>query len=290
MDKGAWQATVIGLQRVGHYWSNLAHKHMKCKIYTTFGLCGSDSKESACSAGDLGSIPGLGWSPGGGHDNPLQYSYLQNSHGRRSLVGYSPWGLKVSDMTEWLSTHRHTTFTYFHKVYDLNNKKKKEDWERNAFLKKHILNWGVKHVAWMTHRIIRTQSTDFMLTIMGVRAVLLLTFVPEFHWILFGLTTNITSSISSQVVWHLQKVDRDNLSSRVTSIFQHAKCTWFHQNAAPSLALAIFHLTLLKLTVILSESRERGWNQGKDVIICIRSLSALMILQTGLSQKKFLFN
>ena len=39
---------------------------------------GSDSKESACSAGDLGLIPGLGRSPGGGHGNPLQYSYLGN--------------------------------------------------------------------------------------------------------------------------------------------------------------------------------------------------------------------
>ena len=39
---------------------------------------GSGSKESACSAGDLSSIPGLGRSPGGGHDNPLQYSFLEN--------------------------------------------------------------------------------------------------------------------------------------------------------------------------------------------------------------------
>ena len=38
----------------------------------------SDSKESACSAGELGSIPGLGRSPGGGHGNPLQYSCLEN--------------------------------------------------------------------------------------------------------------------------------------------------------------------------------------------------------------------
>ena len=38
--------------------------------------CGSTGKESACNAGDLGSIPGLGRSPGGGHDNPLQYSCL----------------------------------------------------------------------------------------------------------------------------------------------------------------------------------------------------------------------
>ena len=39
---------------------------------------GSDGKESACSAGDLNSIPGLGRSPGEGHGNPLQYSGLEN--------------------------------------------------------------------------------------------------------------------------------------------------------------------------------------------------------------------
>ena len=48
---------------------------------------GSDSKESACSVGDLGSIPGLGRSPGGGYGNPLQYSCLENSHGQRSRAG-----------------------------------------------------------------------------------------------------------------------------------------------------------------------------------------------------------
>ena len=40
---------------------------------------GSDSKESACSAGGSGLIPGLGRSPGGGHGNQLQYSCLENS-------------------------------------------------------------------------------------------------------------------------------------------------------------------------------------------------------------------
>ena len=39
----------------------------------------SDSKASACNVGDLGSIPGLGRSPGEGNDNPLQYSCLENS-------------------------------------------------------------------------------------------------------------------------------------------------------------------------------------------------------------------
>ena len=61
---------------------------------------GSDGKESACSAGDLGLIPGLGRLPGGTHGNPLQYFSLENLHGQRSLVGYSPWGRKESDMTE----------------------------------------------------------------------------------------------------------------------------------------------------------------------------------------------
>ena len=39
---------------------------------------GSDGKESACNERDLGSIPGLGRSPRGGHGNPLQYSCLEN--------------------------------------------------------------------------------------------------------------------------------------------------------------------------------------------------------------------
>ena len=53
---------------------------------------GSDSTESSHNAGDLGLIPGLGRSPGGGHGNPLQYSCLESPHRQRSLVGYSPWG------------------------------------------------------------------------------------------------------------------------------------------------------------------------------------------------------
>ena len=54
--------------------------------------------------GDLGSIPGLGRSPGGRHGNPLQHSCLGNPYGQKSLEGHSPWGLKKSNMTERLST------------------------------------------------------------------------------------------------------------------------------------------------------------------------------------------
>ena len=63
---------------------------------------GSDGKASVYNAGDLGSIPESGRSPGEGNGNPLQYSPVLpgESHGRRSLVGYSPWGRKESDTTE----------------------------------------------------------------------------------------------------------------------------------------------------------------------------------------------
>ena len=45
-------------------------------------LGGSDGKESACNVGDLGSIPGLGRFPGGGHGNPLQYSCQEDPKDR----------------------------------------------------------------------------------------------------------------------------------------------------------------------------------------------------------------
>ena len=64
---------------------------------------GSNSKESACSAREQDSIPGLGRSPGEGNGYPFQYSCLENLHGHRSLVGCSPWGCKESDMTELLT-------------------------------------------------------------------------------------------------------------------------------------------------------------------------------------------
>ena len=60
---------------------------------------GSDGKESASNAGDLGPICELGRPPRGGHGNTLQHSCLENPHGQRSLAGCSPWGCKELDMT-----------------------------------------------------------------------------------------------------------------------------------------------------------------------------------------------
>ena len=79
---------------------------------------GSEVKASASNAGDPGSIPGSGRSPGEGNGNPFPVVPISNgthspvllsgeSHGRRSLVGYSRWGRKESDTTERLR------FTFF---------------------------------------------------------------------------------------------------------------------------------------------------------------------------------
>ena len=71
---------------------------------------GSDGKEFTCDAGGVGSVPGLGSSPGGGHGNPLQHSCLENPHGQRSLVGYSPRGREELDTTERISTAQQRPF------------------------------------------------------------------------------------------------------------------------------------------------------------------------------------
>ena len=64
---------------------------------------GSAGKESACNAGDTGdtgSILSLESSPGGGKWQPTPVFLPENSHGQRSLAGYSQWGHTELNMTE----------------------------------------------------------------------------------------------------------------------------------------------------------------------------------------------
>ena len=64
-------------------------------------LGGSDGKESACNAGDSGSIPWRRkW-----QSTPVFLPWKSHGHGRRSLAGCSPWSCKELDMTEWLHFH-----------------------------------------------------------------------------------------------------------------------------------------------------------------------------------------
>ena len=97
-------------ETLGNEMSIEDFKKLHTFLYDTFlgmyagFLGGLDGKKSACSMGDLGSIPGLGRCPRGGHGNPLQHSCLENPHGQRSLAGYSPWGCQELDTTDQLST------------------------------------------------------------------------------------------------------------------------------------------------------------------------------------------
>ena len=78
--------------------------HTCVHIFANIGFSGgSGSRESACNAGDLDSIPGLGRSPGGGHGNPLQYSCLENSMARgawwAAVHGVAKSWTRLSDFT-----------------------------------------------------------------------------------------------------------------------------------------------------------------------------------------------
>ena len=77
---------------------------MLLKRASQVALVVKDLPANAGDIRDVGLIPELGRSLEGGHGNPLQYSCLENPHGKRSLVGYSPWGRKELEMTERLST------------------------------------------------------------------------------------------------------------------------------------------------------------------------------------------
>ena len=70
------------------------------KISSGVSTGGSVVKNLSAHTGDMGWIPGSGGSPGEGNGNLLQYFCLENPHGQRSLVGYSPQGHTESDMTE----------------------------------------------------------------------------------------------------------------------------------------------------------------------------------------------
>ena len=74
---------------------------------------GSDGKASACSAGDLGSIPGLGRSPGGGHGNPLQYSCLEN------LMDRGAWWATVHRITQRQTWLKQLSMHYGTELYSL---------------------------------------------------------------------------------------------------------------------------------------------------------------------------
>ena len=102
-----WHPTPVLLPGKSHGWRGLVGCSPWGRDESDTTEHGSDGKESTCNEEDLDSIPESGRFPEGGHGNPLQYVCLENPHGQRILVGYSPWGHKESDITEQLSTAQH---------------------------------------------------------------------------------------------------------------------------------------------------------------------------------------
>ena len=80
---------------MSHCRKNSVRNKERGKKWFPWWLC---SKESTCNAGDLGSIPGLGRSPGGGHGDSLQYSCLNNPTDRGT------WWVTVHGVTKELDT------------------------------------------------------------------------------------------------------------------------------------------------------------------------------------------
>ena len=78
MDRGAWRATVHGVIRVGHILATKSPPPVSTPVFSGFP-CGSAGKEFTYNAGDLGSICGLGRSPGEGERLPTPVSGLENS-------------------------------------------------------------------------------------------------------------------------------------------------------------------------------------------------------------------
>ena len=124
---GAWKSWFRGLSVLYHMLSihPSANGHWGCfhvlvfvnsaaVLYVSFWiivLCGASPvaqmvQTSTCNVGDPSLIPGLRRSPGWGHGSPFQYSCLENPHGEKSLVGYSPWGHRVGH--GWATKQTHT--------------------------------------------------------------------------------------------------------------------------------------------------------------------------------------
>jgi len=77
----------------------ILHLSNPLRFFMGFPQC-SVGKESVCSAGDQGSIPGSGNIPWRKKCNPLQYPSLENPMNREDLMGCSPWGHKELGTTE----------------------------------------------------------------------------------------------------------------------------------------------------------------------------------------------
>ena len=101
------ESSIGGRKQMAHLGSDTTMYLKEIKPFLGFPG-GSEVKGPACTAGDLGSIPGLERFPWRREWQPTPVLLPGESHGQRSLVGYSPRGRKESDTTERLHFHFQT--------------------------------------------------------------------------------------------------------------------------------------------------------------------------------------
>ena len=91
--------------------------------------------------GDLGSIPGLGGSPGGRHGNPHQCSCLESPHGQRSLAGYSPWDHRVGHDLVTKHSTAHNNAVSLKEAGKLLQEVQREKYALSLFILLSLNNW-----------------------------------------------------------------------------------------------------------------------------------------------------
>ena len=135
------------------------------------GYWASEGKVSACNVGDPGLIPGLGRSPGEGNGDPLWYFCLENPMDGEAcrlqyIVGYSLWGLKESDLTEWLHFHFLSLgyYTYRMKVLHFHSRSiLLKDLGRQHFHTKTAMYFGINSYDVLKQKILRQEAFYFLL-------------------------------------------------------------------------------------------------------------------------------
>ena len=130
--------------------------------------CGSADKESSCSVGDVGSIPGLGRSPGKGKGNPLQYSRLDNSmdcidHGvkksRTRLSDFHTHPQSSSKLRLFFHIENMSSFLFMLIIFILDYLECKSRKSRNTWRNRQIWPWNTEWSRAKTYRVLPRKCT-----------------------------------------------------------------------------------------------------------------------------------
>ena len=171
-------------------------------------LSSSVSRESACSVGDLGSIPGSGRSPGEGNGKPLQYPCLEKSHGLRSLVTCSPWIAELG-MSERLTLGHWYGQVAF--VFTMNHQLKKQSISK--IIACNVGRYGNSHI--LLHTAEFEQNSFVQMSAWHKSCI---SFIPTYH-----IHTHIRKLISTVYSSNMSPEGWDQKTSLVSFWHLHSQ-------------------------------------------------------------------